>query len=77
MSSRRGIAATDLADFLADAGTVVGGAIAIGAALGFLAGSLARDLGHDVDVRAWTETIAGFGGVAGLATLAGRYVGVS
>lgn len=60
----------DLADFLAEAGSVVGGSAALGATLAFLAGSAARDLGvWDVEPLRWAEIGAQYGGVAGIVAL--------
>ena len=59
----------DLGDFLAEAGAVVGGGAALGATLGFIAGSLVHDLRPQTDPDEWARKGAAFGGVVGLGVL--------
>ena len=59
----------DLGDFLAEAGAVVGGGAALGATIGFVAGSLVHDLRPVTDPEQWARNGALFGGVAGLVVL--------
>ncbi|MTD47162.1 hypothetical protein GKE82_23455 [Conexibacter sp. W3-3-2] len=68
---------TDLADFLAEGGAVVGGAMAIAAAAGLAAAAIARDLGHtDIDQWAWANKSAAYGAVFGLTVVGTRLLGV-
>jgi hypothetical protein len=62
----------DLGDFLAEGGAVVGGGAALGATLGFVAGSLVQDLRPQTDPDYWARKGGFFGGVAGLVALAMR-----
>ena len=62
----------DLGDFLAEGGAVVGGGAALGAALGFVAGSLASDLGMGADADAWARKGGLLGSVSGLVVLVQR-----
>jgi hypothetical protein len=64
----------DLGDFLAEGGAVVGGGAALGAALGFIAGSLVHDFRPETDPDDWARKGALWGGVLGMATLAIRGV---
>ena len=64
----------DLADFLAEGGAVVGGSAALGATLGFVAGSFAHDLDERVDPEFWARRCGYFGGLVGLAALVLRTV---
>ena len=66
----------DLAEFLAEAGAVVGGSAAFGATLGFLVGSVARDLGRKVDPMLAAESGGRWGGVLGIVALGLRLAGV-
>jgi hypothetical protein len=59
----------DLADFLAEVGAVVGGSAALGATLGFVAGTLLHDLDANVDPEFWARRCGYFGGLFGLAAL--------
>ena len=59
----------DLGDFLAKNGAVVGGGAALGATIGFVAGSLVHDLRPVTDPEHWARNGALFGGVAGLVVL--------
>jgi hypothetical protein len=58
-----------LADFLAEAGAVVAGGAALGAAGGFVAASFLRDLGISADPVRWAEATAQLGGVFGAIAL--------
>jgi hypothetical protein len=62
----------DLGDFLADAGAVVGGSAALGAAVGFVTGSLVHDFRPDADPDLWARKGGLYGGVLGMAVLALR-----
>ena len=64
----------DLGDFLAEGGAIVGGGAALGATLGFIAGSLVHDLRPQTDPDYWTRKGGLLGGVAGLAVLVQRGV---
>jgi hypothetical protein len=66
-----------LARFLVEGGAVVSGSAALLAAGGYLAWSLARDLGRDADPFLWPERSGCVGGVFGLAMLTFRAVGLS
>ena len=59
----------DLGDFLAEAGAVVGGSAALGATLGFIAGSIVHDLRPQSEPDEWARNGAAFGGVVGLGVL--------
>jgi hypothetical protein len=59
----------DLGDFLAEGGAVVGGGAALGAVVGFIAGSLARDFGVEADPDEWARQVGMLGGVFGLMVL--------
>ena len=59
----------DFADFLAQGGAVVGGGAALGAVLGFIAGSLVHDFRPETDPDEWARVGAVWGGVCGLAAL--------
>jgi hypothetical protein len=56
----------DLTSLLADAGSVAGGGAAVFGTAAFVAGSLARDLGVDVDPVEVAERGALFGAMFGL-----------
>ena len=64
----------DLADHLAEGGAVVGGSAALGATLGFVAGSFVHDLDENVDPEFWARRGGYFGGLIGLAALLLRTV---
>jgi hypothetical protein len=64
----------DLGDFLAEGGAIVGGGAAIGATLGFIAGSLLHDFRPQTDPDQWTRNGAAVGGIVGLVTLLDRGV---
>ena len=66
----------DLAGVLADAGSVVAGGAALLGTLGFVGGSIARDLGLDVDPIRAAERGAAVGGVFGLAAVIFRALDV-
>jgi hypothetical protein len=63
----------DVGDFLAEAGSIVGGG-AVGATVGFIAGSLVHDLRPQTDPDLWARKGGFLGGVVGLAVLAIRAV---
>jgi hypothetical protein len=56
----------ELGDFLADAGAVVGGATAVGAACGFVVGSIVHDFRPEADPEAWARNVGLLSGVGGL-----------
>jgi hypothetical protein len=56
----------DLGRFLAEGGAVVGGGAALGATLGFLAGSVAHEFRPDIDADDWARRWGFYGGLAGL-----------
>ena len=58
-----------LGDFLAEAGAVVGGSAALGATVGFIAGSIVHDFRPQTDPDQWARKGAAFGGVVGLGVL--------
>jgi hypothetical protein len=64
----------DLGDFLAEGGALVGGAAALGATLGFIAGSLVHDFRADTDPEYWARRGGFLGGVVGLVVLLDRGV---
>ena len=64
----------DLGDFLAEGGAIVGGGAALGATLGFIAGSLVRDFRPEADPDDWARIGAAFGGIVGLGVLLNRGV---
>jgi hypothetical protein len=64
----------DLGDFLAEGGAVVGGGAALGATIGFVAGSLVHDFRPETDPDGWARNGAALGGVAGLVALLYRGV---
>ena len=67
----------DLGDLLAAGGAVVGGGTALGAALGFVAGSLLEDAGRAKgSAMVLARKGAQLGGALGLSALALRGVGV-
>ena len=59
----------ELGDFLADAGAVVGGATALGAACGFILGSIVHDFRPEADPGEWARRGGVYGGVFGLGAL--------
>ena len=59
----------DLGDFLAEGGAIVGGGAALGATLGFIAGSVVHDFRPETDPDEWARNGAAFGGVVGLVAL--------
>jgi hypothetical protein len=59
----------DLGHFLAEGGAVVGGGAALGATLGFIAGSVVHDLRPETDPEYWARRGALLGGAFGLAIL--------
>jgi hypothetical protein len=67
----------DLADLLAEAGTVVAGSAALFGTMGFVAAQLSRDLGiHDAEPVRWAERGTLWGGVFGLAAWSYRAAGL-
>lgn len=66
----------DLGSFFLEAGGIVAGAAALGASLAFVVASTLRDLGFDLDPLTFAERGAHLGGVAGLASLVYRGLGV-
>ena len=56
----------DLGDFLAEGGAIVGGSAALGATLGFIAGSVVHDFRPQTDPEYWARRGGLFGGVFGL-----------
>jgi hypothetical protein len=74
VSRSSGSAGRDLGDFLAEGGAVVGGGAAFGAAIGFIAGSLANDVDPRADPDVWARKGAAWGGLAGLVALVERAV---
>jgi hypothetical protein len=59
----------DLGDFLAEGGAVVGGGAALGATVGFIAGSIVHDFRPETDPDAWARRFAALGGTFGLVIL--------
>lgn len=59
----------DLGDFLAQAGAIVGGGAALGATIGFIAGSALHDFRPETDPELWARRLAAFGGTFGLVIL--------
>jgi len=59
----------DLGDFLAEGGAVVGGGAALGATLGFIAGTVVHDFRPEVDPDEWAREWGFYGGVAGFLVL--------
>jgi hypothetical protein len=59
----------DLGDFLAEGGAVVGGGAALGAVVGFIAGSVVHDFRPEADPDHWARRGGLFGGVIGLVVL--------
>jgi hypothetical protein len=64
----------DLGDFLAEGGAIVGGGAALGATIGFIAGSVVHDFRPQTDPDIWTRKGAAFGGLVGLVFLLDRGV---
>jgi hypothetical protein len=64
----------DLGDFLAEGGAIVGGGAALGAAVGFIIGSVVHDFRPETDPDEWARRCAALGGVAGLVDLLERGV---
>jgi hypothetical protein len=60
---------SDLGEFLAEGGAVVGGQAALGATLFFITGALVHDLRPETDPEEWARNGALFGGVFGLVVL--------
>ncbi len=58
--------AGSLGEFLAEAGAVVGGGAALFATLGFIAGSLVRELDPNADPHVWARRGGLLGGAFGL-----------
>ena len=84
---RRPAAVADLAEFLIVAGGVIGGGTALFGALGFIAGSIVKDLSSTIpflrergwsgtDPWEWAKRMAPYGGVLGIAALGMRAAGV-
>jgi hypothetical protein len=73
----RQILAADLSEFVAEAGEVAGGAAVFGATLGYVAASIAQDVGANVDRRTWTEEGAALGGLFGVCIVLFDAAGVS
>lgn len=65
-----------VAHFLVNAGSVVGSATALGGVLGFVAGSILRDLDGRTEPLRWAERGAQLGGVFGLTVLGMRLAGL-
>jgi hypothetical protein len=59
----------DLGDWLADAGAIVGGSAALGATIGFVAGSVVHDFRHETDPDEWARRGGLYGGLFGLVVL--------
>ena len=59
----------DLGDFLAEGGAIVGGSAALGATLGFIAGSIVHDFRPQRDPSYWARRRGLYGGLFGLAVL--------
>jgi hypothetical protein len=59
----------DLGDFLAQGGAIVGGGAAMGAVLGFVAGSIVHDFRPETDPDEWARRGGALGGVAGFYVL--------
>lgn len=76
LALRGGLEDDPLARFLVEGGAMVSGSAALCATGGYVAASLARDLGHDADPLAWAERAGCIGGVFGLAVLTLRAAGV-
>jgi hypothetical protein len=57
------VAAEDLANYVAEVGSVVGGGAALGAGAAFVAAVVARDLRFEPNVARWVERGGGYGGV--------------
>jgi hypothetical protein len=62
----------DLGEFLAEGGAIVGGATALGAAIGFIAGSIVHDYRPETDPEEWARQGGLYFGVAGLGVLFAR-----
>jgi hypothetical protein len=62
----------DLGDFRAEGGAVVGGGAALGAVIGFVAGSLVHDLRAGTDPDLWARRGGLLGGLVGLVALIDR-----
>jgi hypothetical protein len=56
----------DLGDFLAEGGAVVGGGAALGAAMGFIVGSIVHDFRPSTDPDFWARRWGLFGGLVGI-----------
>jgi hypothetical protein len=59
----------DLGDFLAEGGAIVGGSAALGATLGFVAGSVVHDFRPQTDPDYWARRGGFYGGLFGFAVL--------
>jgi hypothetical protein len=59
----------ELGHFLVEGGAIVGGGAAIGAVLGFVAGSVVHDLRPETDPDTWARKCGALGGVAGFCIL--------
>jgi hypothetical protein len=59
----------DLGDWLADAGAIVGGSAALGATIGFVAGSVVHDFRRETDPDLWARGGGLYGGLFGLVML--------
>jgi hypothetical protein len=55
----------DLGEFLAEGGAVVGGAAAMGAVIGFVAGSIVHEFRPETDPDHWARQGGLYGGVVG------------
>ena len=64
----------ELGDFLAEGGAIVGGGAALGATIGFVAGSVVHDFRPQTDPDVWARKCAALGGVVGLVALLDRRV---
>ena len=65
----------ELGNFFAEGGAVVGGGAALGATLGYIAGSVLHDFQPAIDPGEVARSDGLFGGVAGLAALLFAVVG--
>jgi hypothetical protein len=70
------LALGELAHFLVEGGGTVGGGMALLGGGAFLAASIGRDFGFDIDVRRWTEEGTGLGAAVGFTALILDAVGV-
>jgi hypothetical protein len=58
-----------LGEFLAEGGAIVGGGAALGATVGFIAGSVVHDFRPQTDPDEWARRFAALGGTFGLVIL--------